>query len=33
MEVHHKGRQGAGGEMEVHHKGRQGAGERDGGPS
>ena len=33
MEVHHKGRQGAGGEMEVHHKGRQGAGERDGGTS
>ena len=33
MEGHHKGRQGAGGEMEVHHKGRQGAGERDGGPS
>ena len=33
MEGHHKGRQGAGGDMEVHHKGRQGAGERDGGPS
>ena len=33
MEGHHKGRQGAGGEMEGHHKGRQGAGERDGGPS
>ena len=26
MEGHHKGRQGAGGEMEGHHKGRQGAG-------